>query len=95
MCTADCYEVNNLTADCYEENNRTADFQEENNLTADCNSQESKFESGMPRGYSCCGKPRCTLKAVCQGVIPVVANRGTILSERIRIRTFINDCDSQ
>jgi hypothetical protein len=38
------------TVDCYKENNRTVD----------CHSQESKFESGVPRCYSCCGKLRYT-----------------------------------
>jgi hypothetical protein len=38
------------TADCHEENNRTADFHR----------QESKFESGLTSGSSCCGKPRYT-----------------------------------
>jgi hypothetical protein len=37
---------------------RTAYCHEENNPTPDCHRQESKFESGLPRGYSCCGKLR-------------------------------------
>jgi hypothetical protein len=36
----------------------TVDCQEENIRTADRHSQDSKFESGLPRGYFCCGKPR-------------------------------------
>jgi hypothetical protein len=74
MCTADCWEENNLTADCHKENVRTKECHKANNSTADCHSQESKFESGLPRGigvaicgtlesglppgYSCHGKPR-------------------------------------
>jgi hypothetical protein len=60
MCTADCQEKNNLTADSQEESNRTAECQKEKNHTADCPCLESKFESGLQRGYSCCGNPRYT-----------------------------------
>jgi hypothetical protein len=72
MCTADCEKENNLTADCHEKN-RITECHKENNRTADCYSQESKFESGLLRSYSCYGNA-VHLRAVCQGVIPVVVN---------------------
>jgi hypothetical protein len=73
-CIADCHEENKLTAECHAKNIRTTDCREENNRTADCHSQEYKFESGeipvvtncgtlesgLPTGYFCRGKPRCT-----------------------------------
>jgi hypothetical protein len=39
--------------DCHKESNRTADCHKENNHTADSHSQDSKFDSGLPRSYSC------------------------------------------
>jgi hypothetical protein len=56
----------------------TEDCHKENNRTADCHSQESKFESG----FDCQGVvPVVAIRgihkrAVCQGVILVVANLG-------------------
>jgi hypothetical protein len=45
----------------------SAACQEENNLAADCHSLESKFESGLPRGYSSCGNPRYTWERLSRG----------------------------
>jgi hypothetical protein len=67
----------------------TADCHEQNTYTADCHRQKYKFESGLPqawpdRMYS--WQPErgalqsaVHLRAVCQGVIPVVAIRGILL----------------
>jgi hypothetical protein len=54
----------------------TADCHEENYLSVDCHSQESKFESGLPRNYSSCGsKPQYTLERFAKGVpISVIKN---------------------
>jgi hypothetical protein len=62
MCSADCHEENNLSADCHEENNRYATVKSLN-LRADCHgifpvvANRGTLESGLPRGYSCRGKP--------------------------------------
>jgi hypothetical protein len=71
MWTADCREENNLTVDCHEENNCNADCHKEKNRTADCHIQGFKFERRWPRGYT-----TVHLRAICQGVIPVLENRG-------------------
>jgi hypothetical protein len=68
MCTADCHEENNLTAECHAKNIRTPHCHEANNLIADCHSQESKFESGLPSGYSCCDKLRYTWEWFANGL---------------------------
>jgi hypothetical protein len=44
-----------------------------NNHTVDCHSQESKFDSGLPKDYIHCCKPRYMHLRM---VIPVVANHG-------------------
>jgi hypothetical protein len=69
-------------ADCYRENFRTAD----------CYSQGSEFESGMPKAYiarrvrirpeSRGWQSTVQLRADCQAVILIVANRG------VRVRSF-------
>jgi hypothetical protein len=64
----------------------SADCHNENGLTADCQSQESEFESGMPkarnarrvriRPQSGSWQSAVLLKADCQAVILIVAIRG-------------------
>jgi hypothetical protein len=58
MCTADCGKLRYLDHDCQEENIRTTDR----------HSQDSKFESGLPRGYFCCGKPRYLWERFAKGL---------------------------
>jgi hypothetical protein len=50
------------------ENNCTSDCHEENYRITDCHSQVSKFESVLPRGYSCCGKLRYTWERFAKGL---------------------------
>jgi hypothetical protein len=71
MCTADCGKTRHLDRGCQEENIRTADR----------HSQSSKFESGLPRGYFCCGKPRYLRERFAKGLFlpwkTAVFDRGT------------------
>jgi hypothetical protein len=57
------------TADFHEEKSHALNCHAENNHTADCHSQESKFDSGFPRGYSCCGKPGYTQERFAKGLL--------------------------
>jgi hypothetical protein len=85
MCTPDCHEENNLTEDCHEEINRSAD----------CHSQESKFESGLLRGDSCCGKQRYTLEQFAKGLFllwqTMVLERGLPQKSEILYQSFYID----
>jgi hypothetical protein len=65
--SADCHKEKNCTTDCHEENNRNADYLSQDstvNLRADCQEFNpvvancDTFESGLPKGYPCFGKPR-------------------------------------
>jgi hypothetical protein len=78
MCTADHAIPRYSDRGWTRRKNRTADCQEENNRTMDCHSHESKFESALPSGYSCCRKPRHIWERFAKEVIPVTANRGTL-----------------
>jgi hypothetical protein len=60
--------------DCQKQNNPTADCHQENNRSVDCYSQYYRFESA--KRLFLLWKTAVHLRAVCQGVIPVVANHG-------------------
>jgi hypothetical protein len=76
MCTADCYKENNLTCDCH---NRTADCHEENTvISPQIATVKSRSLRADCHGVICFMAVRSTVhsKAVCHGVIPVMANHG-------------------
>jgi hypothetical protein len=64
----------------------SADSHNENGCTADCQSQESEFESELPKAWTSCRvrirpesggwQSKVKVSADCQAVILIVANRG-------------------